>query len=97
MEPILPTGDVVLAKKIVDVKPSYPEVARRARIEGKCILQVVIGVDGSVSQPTVLSASNPMFSQPAIDAVLQWKYTPALQNGKPVAIYLTVRVDFTLR
>ncbi len=96
-EPILPTGDVVLPVIIKKVEPSYPDIARRARIEGKVILQAVIDKEGNVNEVTVLSSSNPMFNDSAIDAVKQRKYKPALQNGRPVAIYFTIRVDFRLR
>ena len=36
------------------------------------------------------------FEESAILAVLQWRYEPALQNGKPVEVYFTVVVDFSL-
>ena len=83
----------VLVKK---VEPAYPDVARRARIEGKVILQAVVDKEGNVDEVTVLSSNNPMFNDSAIEAVKQRKYKPALQNGKPVSIYFTIRVDFIL-
>ena len=58
-EPILPTGDVVLPVIIKKVDPDYPDIARRARIEGKVILQAVIDKEGNVNEVTVLSSSNP--------------------------------------
>jgi len=79
------------------VPPSDADVARRARIEGKVILQAVVDKEGNVNEVTVLSSSNPMFNDSAIEAVKQRKYKPALQNGRPVAIYFTIRVDFRLR
>jgi protein TonB len=84
----------VLVKK---VEPSYPDVARRARIEGKVILQAVVDKEGNVNEVTVLSSNNPMFNDAAIEAVKQWKYKPATQNGRPVSVFYTVRVDFRLR
>ena len=84
----------VLVKK---VEPAYPDVARRARIEGKVTLQAVVQTNGDVGEVSVLASTNPMFNESAIAAVRQWKYKPALQNGRPVAVYYTVVVKFTLR
>ena len=97
VEPILPTRDVVLPVLIVSVEPEYPDVAKKALIQGKVILQAVVGVDGLVREITVLTSSNPMFNNPSIQAVSQRMYRPALQDGKPVAIYFTVRTDFAFR
>lgn len=99
--PLLPgVGGVTNPIKIEEfaVQPEYPELARQARLEGTVILQVVIQKDGSVSEPQILRVdkSNLGFEQAAIEAVTKWRYTPAEQNGKPVAVYLTVNVQFSL-
>ena len=80
------------------VQPEYPELARVARIEGNVILQAVIETDGSVAEVEVLRCNRPNmgFEDTAIAAVKQWQYKPALQNGKPVAVYFTVFVEFKL-
>ena len=96
-EPSFPTGDVVLPVLIVGVEAEFPELAKTTRIEGKVILQAVIGIDGLVTGATVLSSSNPMFNSSAIQATSQRMYRPARQHGQPVAIYFTIRVDFRLR
>jgi len=81
------------------VQPVYPELARIARVEGSVILQAVIQIDGSVGDVEVLRCTRPDrgFEASAIAAVRQWKYRPALQNGKPVAVYFNVFVEFKLR
>jgi len=80
------------------VQPEYPELARIARVEGSVILQAVIQSDGSVAEVEVLRCNRPDrgFEDSAIAAVRQWKYKPALQNGKPVAVYFNVYVEFKL-
>ncbi len=80
------------------VKPEYPELARRARIEGKVFLRAVIRKDGTVGDIKVLKEppGNLGFSEKAIAAVSQWRYRPATQNGRPVDVYMTVTVNFTL-
>ena len=78
------------------VQPEYPELARVARVEGHVILQVLIEPDGSVGDVEVLRCNRPNlgFEESAARAVRRWRYEPALQNGKPVAVYLTVFVEF---
>jgi protein TonB len=93
-------GGVTLPELIPDskVSPYYPELARVARIEGRVILQAVICTDGSVSDLVVLRCSHPKlgFEESAIEAVSQWRYKSALLDGRPVAVYFTVLVDFDL-
>lgn len=80
------------------VQPEYPELARQARLEGHVILQAVIMRDGSVSEIQVLRCDRPKmgFEENAVAAVEQWRYTPATQNGRPVDVYLTINVAFSL-
>jgi len=80
------------------VQPEYPELARVARIEGNVILQAVIETDGSVAEIEILRCNRPNmgFEDSARSAVQEWRYKPALQNGKPVAVYFTVFVEFKL-
>lgn len=80
------------------VKPEYPELARRARVEGRVILQVVIHKDGTVGESEVIQAppADLGFGEAAKNAVMQWRYQPARQNGRPVDVFMTVVVNFTL-
>jgi protein TonB len=95
-QPIYLTGDVRPPELVTKVQPEYPEVARRARAEGKVILEIVVNRNGEVESAKVLK-SHPLFDQAAIDAVKKWKYNPALQSGRPVKVYITVVVDFKLK
>jgi periplasmic protein TonB len=93
--PIRAGGIIRAPKKIVDVPPVYPEIARRARIEGKVILDAVIGENGRVRDIRVLH-SEPLLDAAAMDAVRQWQFTPTLLNGQPVSVIMTVTVAFRL-
>jgi periplasmic protein TonB len=83
-------------RKIVDVMPAYPAVARTARVEGMVILEAVIDASGRVESVRVLR-SIPLLDQAAIDAVRQWRFTPTRLSGVPVPIVMTVTVNFTLK
>lgn len=87
------TGPVKPPHKIRDVAPVYPEIARSARIDGTVQLEATVGQDGRVVDARVLQ-SVPMLDQAALDAVQQWQYEPATQNGKPVPVVMKVNVKF---
>jgi protein TonB len=81
------------------VQPKYPEIARKAKVAGRVILQAIVRQDGSVGDIQVLTSPGKSFGfdESAVEAVRQWRYKPGLQNGKPVDVYFTVVVEFTLR
>jgi periplasmic protein TonB len=77
------------------VNPTYPPLARQARIQGQVVLRAVISKDGSIENLTLVSG-HPMLAPAAIEAVKQWKYKPYLLNGEPVEVDTEVLVNFTL-
>ncbi len=77
------------------VNPTYPPLARQARIQGVVILQAQISKDGSIENLQLISG-HPMLAPAAIEAVKQWKYKPYLLNGEPVEVDTQVQVNFTL-
>lgn len=83
-------------QKVHDVAPVYPAIAIAAHMQGVVIVQATIGVDGQVIDATVLR-SIPLLDQAALEAVRQWRYTATRLNGVPVAVVMTVTVNFTLR
>jgi protein TonB len=93
--PLRVGGSISLPTKISTVAPVYPSLARSARVSGVVIIEVVIAEDGRVRDARILR-SIPLLDQAALDAVEQWRFTPTLLNGQPVAIVMTVTVSFTL-
>ena len=87
------SGPVRPPHKIKDVLPVYPALARSARVDGTVQLEATVGQDGKVVDARVLQ-SVPMLDQAALDAVQQWQYEPATQNGKPVPVVMKVNVKF---
>ena len=80
---------------IHQVKPTYPPLAKQARIQGAVVLQAVIGKDGTIQNLRVVSG-HPMLTPAAIDAVKQWRYKPYFLNGEPVEVETQITVNFTL-
>lgn len=77
------------------VNPTYPQIAKTARVQGQVVLQAEISKDGSIENLRVLSG-HPLLTQAALDAVKQWKYRPYILNGEPVPVETTVTVIFSL-
>src|SRR5271155_937466 len=75
--------------------PAYPELAKRAHIQGVVILQVKVKTDGSVEVQKVLQGE-PVLADAAIDAVKRWRANPAMINGTHVETISTVTFDFEL-
>jgi protein TonB len=88
-------GAIKQPKKIKNVPPTYPEIAKQARVQGVVILEATVGPDGRVSRVTVLRGV-PLLDQAAIAAVEQWEYEPTLLNGVAVPVIMTVTVSFKL-
>jgi protein TonB len=80
---------------IRQIKPSYPELAKRARIQGTVLLHAVISREGRIEALQVMSG-HPLLVNAAVDAVKQWVYRPYLLNGDPVAVDTQITVNFTL-
>ena len=77
------------------VQPTYPSMAKTARIQGTVVLEVTISKIGTIENLRVLSGP-PMLYPAAIDAVRQWRYKPYMLNGEAVQVATTVNVVFTL-
>jgi protein TonB len=88
-------GQIKEPKKLKNVAPVYPDIAKQARVQGVVILECTISPQGKVSDVKVLRGI-PLLDQAAIEAVKQWVYTPTLLNGVPVPVIMTVTVNFKL-
>jgi TonB family protein len=76
-------------------RPAYPELARRARIQGVVKLQVKVKTDGSVEVQKILQGE-PVLADAAAEAVKKWRANPASINGTHVETISTVTFDFEL-
>lgn len=76
--------------------PEYPASARSKGLEGVVILKVQIAATGQVTRIDVLRGSEP-FIAAALAAVRTWRYSPALQHGKPVSTTRLVKIPFRIR
>jgi protein TonB len=89
-------GDIQAPRKIRHVAPEYPAIAQQVRRQGTVVIDAIIGPDGRVTQATIRQSVQ-LLDQAALAAVRQWVYTPTKLNGTPVAVIMTVEVNFRLQ
>ncbi len=95
--PVRVGGNIKAPVKTRDVPPQYPPEAQAARVQGVVILEALISPTGDIEAAPCVLRSIPLLDQAAIDAVSQWQFEPTLLNGAPVAVIMTVTVNFTLK
>jgi TonB family protein len=88
-------GNAQSQKLIEKSGPSYPALAKQARIQGTVRYNALIGKDGTM-QAMDLVAGHPLLVEAATPAVRQWKYQTTLLNGEPVEVVTVIDVNFTL-
>lgn len=89
------TAEEQQKRLISTVSPAYPAIAREAGIEGTVRLRVLIDKDGVV-QEVHLVGGPPSLAVAAQSAVKQWRYQPAVVDGKPVSVITTVAIQFKI-
>lgn len=89
-------GRVTAPKPIKTPDPEYSSAAREGKIQGTVLLWVVICADGRVGRIRVERSLDDDLDYNAVRTVRQWKFQPALQDGKPVAVQVNIEVNFRL-
>jgi len=89
-------GGVSAPKAVYSPDPEYSEEARKAKYQGTCVLWLIVGPDGRPHDIKVFRSLGLGLDQKAIEAVKNWKFEPAMKDGKPVAVQINVEVDFRL-
>ncbi|ODS56440.1 MAG: hypothetical protein ABS36_08635 [Acidobacteria bacterium SCN 69-37] len=91
-----PYGETREAKLIFGPSPSYPPLARQARIAGVVSVDLVVDEEGRVVDAKANRSANPILGAAAVAAVSEWRYLPALRHGQPVPVRLTTTIAFKL-
>jgi TonB family protein len=79
------------------VQPIYPYAMRLAGLDGKVLLEYVVGPDGRVVDAFVVKSNNPWFERPALDAVFQWRFAPGEKDGRKVFTRVQQVITFQLQ
>ncbi|MCZ8251793.1 MAG: energy transducer TonB [Hylemonella sp.] len=90
----LPSSD---AAYLNNPKPSYPALSRRLGEQGKVVVRVLIGVDGTAQQAEIRTSSGyERLDQAALATVRSWRYVPGKRNGTVEAMWFNVPINFVL-
>lgn len=82
-------------KLITMPAPDYPDLARRAGIEGKVLVRALVGIDGRVHDAFIVNG-NAMLNDAALQSVRAAVFRPALQQQRPIAVWVVIPLQFVL-
>jgi TonB family protein len=90
-------GGVSAPVQLNDVQAEFSDEARRAKYQGVCIVQIIVDVHGNPQNPRVVRALGMGLDEKAIEAVMKYKFKPAMKDGKtPVPVPVNVEINFRL-
>jgi TonB family protein len=81
---------------VINPPPVYPELALRAGMEGRVVINVLLDKEGKVKQAVMMKRSDEIFVEPALDAARKWIFTPAIMNDHPVQVWVAIPFHFKL-
>jgi protein TonB len=81
---------------VVQVPPVYPDLAKRAGVEGTVYVKILVSKEGKALKAVVIKSDSEVFNQPAVDAALKFVFTPAIQHKSPVMVWVVVPFKFKL-
>lgn len=82
---------------VFQTAPLYPSELRSQKLEGVVSVIFIVDAQGKVVDPRVEKSTNPAFDKPALDAVRQWKFEPAVKAGERVGCKMRVPIRFQPR
>lgn len=101
-----PVGDIpdprvftpyeIAPKPIFNPQPEYPDKAKRDGVKGKVFIQIYVDENGDVREWEIVKVlpEGLGFEEEVIRVVQKWKFTPAIQNGKPVGVWIAIPFNF---
>jgi len=93
--PLAISSGVAAGQLLHPIQPSYPAIAKQARIQGTVVIEATISRQGTIGNLRVIEGP-PLLRQAAINAVAAAHYRPFLLNGEPVEVQTSIRVIFSL-
>lgn len=85
-------GIAAIAQKV-----HYPEIAKRAGIEGRVFVKAIIDTEGNVVETEIVKGLGAGTDESAIEAIRNSKFTPGKINGKPVKVQVVIPILFKLQ
>ena len=89
-------GGISSPEVIYSVEPEFSEEARKAKVAGNVLVNLWVGTNGLPSHVHVIRGVGMGLDEKAVEAVKQYKFRPAMENGKPVLVELNIEVNFQI-
>ncbi len=86
----------VMPKVLELAKPYYPELAKKARIQGKVFVKVLIDKEGIPKEAVVVKSDNEIFNKPSTDAAMKSKFSPAVNKGEKITAWVVLPYSYKL-
>jgi len=83
--------------KAIQEKIVYPEIAKRAGVEGKVYVLAFVNEQGEVTKAQIIKGIGAGCDEAALNAVLKTRFTPGKQRGKPVKVQVSIPIIFKLK
>ena len=81
-------------RPIFQTAPAFPNEMRGKKLEGVVSILFVVDSDGKVTNPRIEKSTHPAFEKPALDAIKQWKFEPAIKAGRRVSCKMRASIRF---
>jgi TonB family protein len=91
-----PGDGVAFPKLVYSPGPPYTDEARKAKVSGIVLLNILVGADGLVHEASVRRSLRPDLDESALRTVKTWRFEPGRKDGQPVAVQVTVEVSFNV-
>lgn len=89
-------GGISAPRPLSTPDPEYTEAARQAKIEGTCVLGLIVDAEGHPRDIHVIRGLGYGLDEKALETVKQWTFEPAKKDGQPVNVQVSVQVGFHL-
>jgi TonB family protein len=89
------SGGVLASEAVERVNPTYPPLAKAARVSGAVVVEVMIDEEGNVTSARAVSG-HPLLRDPAVGAAQGWRFKPTKLSGQPVKVVGTITFNFQL-
>jgi len=89
-------GGVTNPIPIVSPEAEFSDEARRQKYQGVCMISVIVDAHGNPQNPRVVRSLGMGLDEKALEAVQRYRFKPAMKDGKPVPVTITVEVNFRL-
>src|SRR5215472_16951764 len=92
---IYSVGDGVSSPRVIyKPEPDYSDEARKIRLQGVVVVSAVVAPDGRPTRLRIARSLGMGLDEKALEAVNRWRFEPARKAGQPVAVQISIEVDF---